>query len=243
MGVMRRYAQVGLLVTSLAVPLSGLAAGDTSANAMVCGGAASKQELLHKLQAGDCNHHSGAELKRQFTSRGVTLESLQALPSQPNGRVTKDGRVIMDGKVVATNARSYGRSNISGSQKDGNLYVRSTSVSFNSDSLPAFVSVSNGRFNYAIVASCGNLVKATPVVAKTKQPTVNRPTVVQTVKVEQVQVQAQNQTQTTPAPAATKLPETGMGTAGIGALSLMATAGLYYRRSRRQLANAILRSR
>jgi hypothetical protein len=69
--------------------------------------------------------------------------------------------------LVATNAMTAGRQYMSGSTmatSSGVTYFRRPpSVSFQSPSLPAFVVMTNGRFNYAIIASCGNPVTATPV--------------------------------------------------------------------------------
>ncbi len=91
------------------------------------------------------------------------------------GVVYKDGRITAGGKVVATGAISTGRHNIAGSTAvtagGVRIYERPTSVSFVSGSIPAFVKITNGRFQYAIIKSCGNPTKGTPTpVAPTPTP-------------------------------------------------------------------------
>jgi len=82
--------------------------------------------------------------------------------------------------LVATNAMTAGRQNMTGSTvvTSGGVtfYRRPPSVSFRSNSLPAFVVMNNNRFNFAIIASCGNPVTAAPVVAKTLPAPAPKPT-------------------------------------------------------------------
>jgi hypothetical protein len=154
--------------------------------------------------------------------------------------------------LVATNAMTAGRQNISGSTKMANggtvYFMRPPSVSFKSSSLPAYVVMNNGRFSYAIIASCGNPVKATPVTPVTKRvkaATTVRPTT-QPPAATQSQTQSQTQTvnitqppavtQTTTAAApANVLPNTGPGDIlGLGGISaVIGTVGhLVYSRRR-----------
>jgi len=87
------------------------------------------------------------------------------------GTVNVNNDVIVNGKVIATNAITGGREDISNnygsSQKvtyDGyNFYIRTPRVSFAVASMDAFVVMKNGVFQFAILAPCGNPVKATPV--------------------------------------------------------------------------------
>lgn len=77
--------------------------------------------------------------------------------------------------LVATDAMTAGRQNMPGSTRDSNdgvtFYRRPPSVSFQSAALPAFVVMNNGKFDFAIIASCGNPVTATPVTpAKQQKP-------------------------------------------------------------------------
>ncbi|MDL2363450.1 MAG: hypothetical protein QFB86_03680 [Patescibacteria group bacterium] len=85
-----------------------------------------------------------------------------------NGTVTKSGHILVGDKTVATDALTVGRQNIAGSQSitqnDTTFYTRAPGVSFNQESLPAYVVMKNGQFQYAVIKSCGNPVKATPIV-------------------------------------------------------------------------------
>lgn len=164
--------------------------------------------------------------------------------------------------LVATNAMTAGRQFIPGSTKTSNgsttFYVRPPSVSFQSSSLPAFVVMNNGQFSYAIIASCGNPVKATPVTTTTKKVRTSapvRPTPSQPPAVTQSQTQSQTQTvnitqpstlaQATTAPAAAApaatttttqaLPNTGPGSiVGLGGISaVLGTLGHYVYARRR----------
>ena len=153
--------------------------------------------------------------------------------------------------LVGTDAMTAGRQNISGSNMATSggvtFFKRSPSVSFASSSLPAFVVMdANHQFRFAIIASCGNPVTATPtpVVAVAKPATtVQRPTPTQTqtqtVVVNTPPAVQSATTQTTQPVAATKaLPNTGPGNilALSGATTAIGTLGhfFYSRRSRRQ---------
>lgn len=181
-----------------------------------------------------------------------------------SGTVYKNGEVrLADGKLVATSAMTAGCQNISGSNtvSDGYMtfYTRPTSVSFASSALHAYVVMKNGQFAYAILTSCGNPVKATPVAApapKVKSATTTKTTTttppVQTQTQTQTQTIVVNQqappaqpattttttTQTQPAPAAKALPNTGAGgVAGLAVIStVLGTIG-HFIYSRRHLFN------
>ncbi len=107
-----------------------------------------------------------------FGINNADIANLQA--SNVSGSVTKSGNVFIDGqsKPVATNAITAGQANMPGSTRVDSqgaiFFVRPPSVSFQQDSLPAFVAMKNGQFQFAIIASCGNPVKATPA-AQPKQ--------------------------------------------------------------------------
>jgi LPXTG-motif cell wall-anchored protein len=235
---------------------------------MMCGGASSPTQFAHKLDYGDSCGHSASELRQLYTRVDTDVTAKNIMNGNTTyGAVTKSGQVVVAGKVVATNAISYGRTDLSGSQAVGSsgdpLYGRPPSVSFLSNSLPAMVHITNGTFRYAIIESCGNLIMATPkVVAVAKPaptptpapaPAVTPPPAVNVTQI-QYQTQSQTQTQTTapvttvaakPAPAAapaaatSPLPQTGATTAGLGGMSLLVTAIWYWRRSRRGLQLAL----
>ncbi len=264
---MQRTFTRGLAALLLCVSLPGLAAAqsqprDTDNNAMVRGGAYTKQELVQKLNNGD-GRHTGAFLTRDFSRRGVTVAEIQSADTV-EGTVTDNGRIIVGGRTVATGARSYGRTNMPGSRQEGNLYSRPTSVSFASSSLPAFVYMPDGRFEYAIIKSCGNLTTATarpvaavaqPVMTPVPQPSPTPAptpapthiTVVQTQKQTQVQANAAPTKQPAPqrvqpvvAKSAPVLPETGTSLMALAALSAMIVAAWYYQRSRRAFRAAVM---
>lgn len=144
-------------------PASAATPRDCDSNAVIYCGAYTKQELLDKLRTGD-SRHTGAELREIVYGGnwGITEASLRS-DQTVDGVVTKDGRVIVGGQVVATDARSAGRENIGRSTREGEVYVRPTSTSFRSAQIPAFVHLENGQFRYAVIKSCGNPVRATPV--------------------------------------------------------------------------------
>lgn len=128
----------------------------------------------------DCGVHSTAALKNAYNSSayvrgvysefGISQADISNLDStNVTGRVTKNGNVFVDGqsKAVATDAWTAGRADMQpGSTKVNNQgaisFRRHPNVSFQQDSLPAFVSMNNGRFQFAVIASCGNPVSATP---------------------------------------------------------------------------------
>jgi outer membrane biosynthesis protein TonB len=91
------------------------------------------------------------------------------------------------------------------------FYQRPPSVSFQMDALPAFVSMKDGRFQFAILASCGNAVMATPRVVASKprpaapavQPTPAPSPTPPPAAPAQMQSQSQNQQVVVQAPPAT----------------------------------------
>ena len=126
-----------------------------------------------------CGVHSTAEAVNAYNARayvrgvyaefGITQADMAALPSTAVvGRVTKSGNVFVDGKskAVATNAMTGGQQYMPGSTRVDHqgavFYKRTPSVSFQQNSLPAFVVMKNGQFQFAIIASCGNAVSAKP---------------------------------------------------------------------------------
>lgn len=233
-------SRLQILVASLAstfLPFAASAqpAGDQTANAMVKGGVYSCSQLTANQAV-----YSG----QPVVATGTLVDACKT-----TGTVTRSGKVIVNGKVVATEAQSYGRSQLPGSARVGSLWRRPTSVAFNQDSLPAYVYMDkDGRFGYAVIKSCGNLVtakpkpiapKPTPAKPKPIKPTVVNNVVV--VNVQQQQQQAQQQampatTQTVaaapvaqPAPAKTvpaTLPDTG-GMAATGAMAISSIAILW----------------
>ncbi len=147
------------LVTGIAVGAKHVLAADFSSNAVMNGGAGDKATLVKRINQGD-GVNSSANLKQIYYNEGRGITEAGILSSSTvDGSVTKSGQVIVNGHVVATNVWSSGREFLQGSVHDGSLWMRPTSVSFVSNSLPAFVNVSGGTFHWAIIKSCGNPVK------------------------------------------------------------------------------------
>ncbi len=142
-------------------------------NAMVYCGAESVSELQTKYNKGDSHNKVYTTQDMYHAGFGISPSDINAMSSDTTvGYVTKSGDVYSGNTLVATNALTGGRENIAGStpEKYGAtaFFVRKPSVSFLDDQLKAFVVMKNGVFQYAILYSCGNAVKATPVPPKPK---------------------------------------------------------------------------
>lgn len=171
------------LAVGLAVSASALTAGtanaaavtfnstrDCDANAVMYCGAMSTDELQQK-------YGETANIAVIYNHFGISAADVAAMDDRAvAGAVTKSGTVTVGGKVVAKDALTVGRQDIAGSTKvtkDGvTFYTRSPQVSFRSDSIDAFVVLNkDGQFEYAVLAACGNAVKATNTVPKPTAPT------------------------------------------------------------------------
>lgn len=204
----------GTLLSSSANALSISSSRDCDENAVIKCGAMSINELKQKLSS-----TNGAIAI--FAHFGITSQDIGKLTTSntAEGTVTKGGRVIVNGKTVATGAVTAGRQKMSGDTPVTNggitFYERKPSVSFQSSSLKAFVVTDkDGKFLFAVIASCGNPVKATPVTPKKEhreeQPQTTTPTPSQpegpqqsipTETPRQEQSQSQQQTSTSSATA------------------------------------------
>ncbi len=185
---------------------------DCDANAVIKCGALSTEELLQK-------YNNQPDVQAIFGQFGISAQDMAQIGSTAvAGTVNRDGQVTVNGKVIATNATTAGRQNISGSTQTtgggSQFYMRSPSASFQTHRLKAFVvKGKNGQFAFAILASCGNPVKAkpvhvvhrpappAPVKPKPKQPK-SQPAPQQQQQQQQSQSQQQSITinQTTPPP-------------------------------------------
>jgi hypothetical protein len=158
-----------IFVTSLGFHSDALtinSARDCDDNAVIRCGALNFTEMENRSQ------QAGAA--QIYSSFGISSQDIANMRNMAvEGSVTSDGQVLVNGNVVATNAITAGRQNIAGSTAVTHggvtFYRRPPSVSFVSNSLPAFVVMDGGRFQFAIIASCGNPVVATPVI-KVPQP-------------------------------------------------------------------------
>ncbi len=147
----------------LTTPVSAATVTDCSDNAVVRCGVHTVSELQSSYKG---------DVKAVFNHMGITDGMVSGTANIKNGVVTKSGDVLVGGKVIATDAISVGRTNKPGSTAftagGTTFYQRSTSSTFTSSQLDAYVMVDNtGRFLGAVIKSCGNPVKATPPVVKT----------------------------------------------------------------------------
>ncbi len=170
------FAGIVLLMTfGPIIPVSALSINsprDCDTNAVIPCGSLSTNELKK-----DYNNTSYKGVKALYSDFGISSADINNIGKTAQiGRVYKNGDVKIGSTVVATNAVTAGREFIAGSTKTtagGSIfYTRKPSVSFRIESIPAFVVMEKGEFKYAILAACGNPVKAT---AK-KKVTVVKPT-------------------------------------------------------------------
>ncbi|MCW2957094.1 MAG: hypothetical protein JWO69_1963 [Thermoleophilia bacterium] len=141
---------------------------DCDANAVIYCGAQTSSSLVNKYNNGT-SQNSAKSIQDIFAKFGISSAEVNAIPSTAvAGRVTKSGEVFVNtsSAAVATGAITAGRQNISGStavtHNGTSFFTRPPSVSFNSASLPAFVVMKEGVFQYAVISSCANPVSATP---------------------------------------------------------------------------------
>lgn len=164
---------------------------DCDNNAVITGGALSVNSLVNKYDVGStCSTFSSdtKSIHDVYNYFGISSAEVHSMPSAATtvsaGTVDKAGNVYdANGVVVATNAVTAGMENIAGStavtSNGTTFYTREPSVSFRSNTLDAFVVLVNGKFSYAIIAACGNPVKATPKVQPTPNYTITKEVVTQ----------------------------------------------------------------
>lgn len=175
-GVLRRFLSNGIvlsvgIVLALSVSLFSIlqvtaASSDCDANAVIYCGVNSTESLTSKYNNGDGRNSAGS-IQHIFSGFGISRNEISSIGSTArNGSITSDGNVHLDGKIVATNAMTAGRQNMSGSNaqthRGTTFYTRPPSVSFASSPLEAYVVMKDGVFQFAIIKSCGNPVKANP---------------------------------------------------------------------------------
>lgn len=147
---------------------------DCSANSVINCGITSTDQLISYLPG----HNAILDLyDHSFGINQDDINNLDNTTQNPNedytvaGTVNVNNDVVVDGKIVATDAITAGRENISNAygsstevSYDGyNFYIRAPRVSFITASIDAFVVMKNGVFQFAILAPCGNPVRATPI--------------------------------------------------------------------------------
>lgn len=174
-------------ITPSASALSINGGQDCKANSVITCGVTSTQQLANFLPG-----HT-AILDLYLKSFNITQQDISSINNTKDvanqnvtyvGSVDVNNDVIVNGRIVATNAVTAGRDSIS-NQYGGStpapydgypFYIRTPRVSFTVSSLPAFVVMRNGLFQYAIISSCGNPVRATAVPAPAPTPTPAVPT-------------------------------------------------------------------
>ena len=141
---------------------------DCDANAVIYCGATSTAQLISRYNNGTSSN-TAKSIHDIYSYFGISSSEIQSIGTTAvAGHVTKSGAVYVNGTTaaVATGAVTVGRQNIPGSSvvtsNGTTFYKRTPSVSFQSDSLAAFVVMKNGTFQYAVLASCANPVTATP---------------------------------------------------------------------------------
>jgi uncharacterized repeat protein (TIGR01451 family) len=164
--------KIALLLMVLVLPVSLVlaarpvsAAIDTTRDcdtvAIIKCGSMSASELRDDAKAGD--------VPRVFANFGISQSELNGFV---DGVVWKDGRVTLGtrggGKLVATNAVTAGRwnnptSDMTRIPNTDRAYRMSTSH-FVDDGQIAFIKIVNGKFQFAVIKTCGNPVNAKPVV-------------------------------------------------------------------------------
>jgi hypothetical protein len=240
------FVSVLMAYPAKALTIDSAAKDCNDGNAVLNCGAQTPAEVKSKYNATP----AARSVYHYFNISSVDVDNLHSMAVE--GRVTQGGRVLVGNKEVANNAVTAGMAQMGNDQKvtknGTTFYVRQPSVSFQSSSLPAFVMMKNGQFDFAIIASCGNPVKATPVSQPTPAPTpavvsppVPTPTPPPVVRTQTVVV-AQPVAVPTPVPTPVpvpqpqprQIPNTGVGDAiGLGsfiALSSGAAHFLYKRR-------------
>jgi len=163
---------ISILIFSVAVPLTAAQTPgqDCDDNAVIRCGVSDLNDLKVKYR-----ENQQGNVQAVFAAFSIPDEA--ALEGMVAGRVTASNEVYVGDRLVATNATTAGRQNISnerGSSVDmgGGFWQRSPSVSFadQNGSLDALVKMENNTFKHAVIMSCGNPVGATPV-AETPPPT------------------------------------------------------------------------
>lgn len=249
-----------LLVLPAARAQTNSSGRDCDSNAVINCGALTVNELQRKYK-------NSNDTQAIYNSFGISSSDIRAMDKNTaSGTVTKSGKVIVNGNTVATNAMTAGRQNINGSHRHNSggttFYTRSPNVSFQQSSLSAFVVMKNNQFQFAIIKSCGNPVKATSVVKKVtkKKQRVTHNVTQHVTKVvtpaPPAQIQSQSQSQSVvvkappttvtvaptpqpapspaPQPTPTQIPNTGAGdVVGFGSFVTLVGGSLHYLYRRR----------
>lgn len=173
--VLRSSLIAAIVVSTGAFQLSGSSSAvtvgggqDCDANAVIYCGAQSTETLISKYTNGTAQN-SAKSIHDIYDKFGISAGAVQTMNTTAvAGKVTKTGEVYVNSSAtaVANNALTAGRQNMAGStqvnQNGTVFYTRAPGVSFRSTSIPAFVVMKDGVFQYAVISSCANPVTATP---------------------------------------------------------------------------------
>lgn len=210
-------------VLALAWPAQAANVRDCDTNAVIYCGAYSKEELAKRLEQGD-QRNSAKSIQAAMAWADIDRAELAAAV---RGEVRRDGSVWVKGERVAKNAQTLGRQKTPGDTRVGEFWQRRVGENFAAgvSSIPAFVYLKDGQFEWAVVKSCGNPVKAKRTKKTLAVQAAPKPDVVEQVAEQPPQ-----------------LPDTGAGAAaglvGVSAIS----AGVYgLRRGRQRLQAALKR--
>ncbi|MDL2341831.1 MAG: hypothetical protein QFB87_02000 [Patescibacteria group bacterium] len=174
---MKKSLKAGILA-ALVIGTGAFALGNASAlslsgptdcddNAVIYCGAQSTDSLISKYTNGT-SHNTAKSIHDIYSKFGISAAEVKAMNATAvAGSVTANGDVLVGNKVVAKNALTAGRQAIGNSTQvtynGTTFYTRSPRVSFRSASIPAYVVLKDGVFQFAVIESCANPVTATPV--------------------------------------------------------------------------------
>ncbi len=143
------------------------------ANSVMWCGAKDTAVIQSDYNHGD-GHNAAATIHEIYDQFGINSSDINAIgKTAVAGSVTKSGDVYVGNTLVATNAWTAGREDIAGSTKvtlkNGfTFYERQPKISFQNNSLTAYVVMQNGQFKFALLSACGNPIKAIPKVNKSE---------------------------------------------------------------------------
>ncbi|HVA97085.1 MAG TPA: hypothetical protein VND99_05515 [Candidatus Acidoferrales bacterium] len=163
-------AVVGVAAYSNAQALTISSVRDCDNNSVMYCGAGSVGQVQNQYANGVSGHNSAGSIQHIYSYFGISGSDINSMSQYAvEGDVYKDGNVKVNGEVVATNVWTAGRWYIPGSNKVSyggtTFYKRHPSVSFVSSPLKAFVVMKDGKFQFAILVSCGN-----PVIGQARTP-------------------------------------------------------------------------
>lgn len=154
---------------------------DCNSNAVMYCGATSLSQLqsqyYHGVAGYSGNGGKAYSIQDIYHAFGISPNDISNMSNNAvAGYVTKSGNVYLaNGKLVATDVMTAGRTDFPGSTKvkygATTFYERPPRVSFESNSISAYVVMVNGTFRFAILSSCGNPVTGHAIPKPTPTPT------------------------------------------------------------------------